>query len=297
MFPPLTSPEGEGQGEWETGLLGSGVMGPAMAEGMPQGSVPMPMTPIYTPYQQPQVQPGFGLGDPHGPISPRRDGLRASLINPSGCPRFPTYTVGPLPLTSQQNPTGFNPRTPWGPPMGYPRGPPPGFLPMYSQVMATREEQVYSPPSGDARYGNGERFPTGNLVIPNPLLNTFLNTGIVVPGEPEGNPAPSVHELQVPNESATNVGDHATPDKNEIPKESELGSGDVTADTSVIPEGQGEGGMMPNNGDPDNLNDSDNGNPGNLLDPNNRDPGNLDDPNNEANPINSNEPKAEIEAL
>ena len=113
-------------------------MGPVISDGMPQGSVPVPMTPMYTPYQQPQVQPGFGLGGPHRPISPRGDGLGASPINPSGRPRFPTYTVGQLPLASQQNLTGFNPRTPGGLPMGYPRGPPPGFPPRYSQVMAAR---------------------------------------------------------------------------------------------------------------------------------------------------------------
>ena len=55
MSPPLTSPEDEGHGEGETGLLGSGVMGPAIAEGMPQGSVLVPMTPMYTPHQQLQV--------------------------------------------------------------------------------------------------------------------------------------------------------------------------------------------------------------------------------------------------
>ena len=62
MSPPLTSPEGDHHGEGETGLLGSGVMGPVAGEGMPQGSVPVPMTPMYTPYQQPQVLPGYGLG-------------------------------------------------------------------------------------------------------------------------------------------------------------------------------------------------------------------------------------------
>ena len=118
MSPPLTSPEGEGHGEGLTGLLGSGVMSPAIAEGMPQGSVSIPMTPMYTPYQQPQVKPGFGLGGSHRTISPRGDGLGASPINPSGHPRFPTYTVGHPSFTSQQNPTGFNPWTPGGPPVG-----------------------------------------------------------------------------------------------------------------------------------------------------------------------------------
>ena len=285
MSPPLTSPEGEGHGEGETGLLGSGVVGSAIAEGMPQGSIPVPMTLMYTLYQQPQVQPGFDLRGPGGPISPRRDHLGASPINPAGHPRFPTYTVGHPPLASQQNPTGFNPRTPGGPPMGYPRGPPPGFPPRYSQVMAARGELVYSPPSHEARYGNGEGFPTGHVVIPNQSLNVFPGTGVVVHGEPEGNSTSPDNESQVPNESETNVGDHATPEENEIPKESEVGSGDATTDTNEIPEGQGSGDMMPNNGDPDNHNGLNNGNPENLDDLNN------------ANPIYPDDSKAEIEAL
>ena len=152
--------------------------------------------------------------------------------------------------------------------------------------MAAREEQVYSPPSHDARYGNGEGFPTGNAVIPNQSLNVFLGTEAVVPGEPEGNPTSPDHESQVPNEPEPNVGDHATPEENEIPNESGVGSGDATTDTNEIPEGQGSGGMMPNNGDPDNPDD-----------PNNGDPENLDDPNNNVNPIDPDDPKAEIEVL
>ena len=128
--------------------------------------------------------------------------------------------------------------------MGFPRGPPPGFLPKYSQVMATREEQIYSPPSGNARYGNGEGFPTGNLVIPNQSLNGFPGTEVVVPGEPEGNPTSPDNESQVPNEPETNDVDHAMPDENEVPKESGIGSGDAITDTNVIPEGWGQGGMM-----------------------------------------------------
>ena len=297
ISPHLTSPEGEGHREGETELLGSGVMGPAMEEGMAQRSVPVPMTPMYTPYQQPHIQPGFGLEGPYRPISPRGDGLGASPINPSGRPRFPTYTVGHPPLVSQQSPTGFNPQTPGGPPMGYPRGPSPGFPPRYSQVMAVRGEQVYSPPSHDARYGYGEGFPTGNVVIPNQSLNVFPGTKALVPGEPEGNPTSPNNESQVPNEPEPNVGDHATPEENEIPRESGVGSGDATTDTNEIPEGQGSGGMMPNNGDSDNLNDPHNGDPDNLNDPNNRDPENLDDPNNEVNLVNPDDPKAEIEAL
>ena len=70
--------------------------------------------------------------------------------------------------------------------MGYPRGPPPGFPPRYSQVMAARGEQVYSPPSDDTRYGYGEGFPTGNMVIPNQSLNVFPGTEVVVPGNLKG---------------------------------------------------------------------------------------------------------------
>ena len=143
--------------------------------------------------------------------------------------------------------------------------------------MATRGEQVYSPPSHVARYGNEEGFPTGNVVIPNQS---------VVPGEPEGNPTSPNNESQAPNEPEPNVGDHATPEENEIPNESGVGSGDATTDTNETPEGQGSGGMMPKNGDPDNPDD-----------PNSGDPENLDDPNNNVNPIDHDDPKAEIEAL
>ena len=115
MSPPLTSPEGESHGEEETGLLGSEVMGPVIGDGMPQGSVPVPMTLMYTCILL---------------ISNHRYNLDLAwgvFIDQSvlGRPRFPTYTVGHPPMVSQQNPTGFNPQTPGGPPMGYPRGPPP----------------------------------------------------------------------------------------------------------------------------------------------------------------------------
>ena len=63
MSPPLTSPEGDGHGEGGTGMPIAGAMDPSIVEqGMPQGPVPVPMTLMYTPYQQPQVLPGFGLG-------------------------------------------------------------------------------------------------------------------------------------------------------------------------------------------------------------------------------------------
>ena len=124
------------------------------------------------------------------------------------------------------------------------------------------------------------------MVIPNQSLNVFSGTEVVVPGEPEGNPTFPENESQVPNEPEPNVGDHATPEENEIPKESGVGSGDTTTDTNEIPEGQGSGGMMPNNGDPDNPDD-----------PNNGIPENLDGPNNGVNPVNPDDPKAEIEAL
>ena len=123
-------------------------------------------------------------------------------------------------------------------------------------------------------------------MIPNQSLNVFPGTEAVVPGEPEGNPTYPDNESQVPNEPEPNVGDHATTKENEIPNESGLGSGDATTDTNEIPEGQGSEGMMPSNGDPDNLDD-----------PNNGEPEDLDDPNNNVNPIDPDDPKPEIEAL
>ena len=121
---------------------------------------------------------------------------------------------------------------------------------------------------------------------PNKSLNVFPGTKVVVRGEPEGNPTSPDNELQVPNEPEPNVGDHAIPEENEIPKESGVGSGDATTDTNEIPEGQGSGGMMPDNGNSDNPDD-----------PNHGDPENLKDPNNEANLVNPDDPKAEIEVL
>ena len=152
-----------------------------------------------------------------------------------------------------------------------------------SHVMAARGEQVYSPPTLDARFGYGEGFPTGKVGMPNQSLNVFLGTEAVVPKEPEGNPTSLDNESQVPNKPDSNVGDHATPEEKEIPNESGVGSGDVTTDTNEIPEGQGSGGMMPNNGDPDNPDDPNNGDP--------------DDSDNNVNPVDPDDPKAEIEAL
>ena len=74
--------------------------------------------------------------------------LGASSKNLSGCPRFPTYSVGHSSFAPQQNPSGFRPQVPWGPLMGFPRGPPPRFPLRYSQVTPIRGEQVYSPASG-----------------------------------------------------------------------------------------------------------------------------------------------------
>ena len=75
--------------------------------------------------------------------------LGASLINLSGCPRVPAYSVGHSSIAAQQNPTGFGPRVPWGPSIGFPRGPPPQFPLRYSQVIPIRGQQVYNPASGE----------------------------------------------------------------------------------------------------------------------------------------------------
>ena len=74
--------------------------------------------------------------------------LGSSSINLSGCPRFPTYSVGHSSLAAQQSPIGFGPQVPWGPSMGFPRGPPPRFPLRYSQAIPIRGEQVYNPASG-----------------------------------------------------------------------------------------------------------------------------------------------------
>ena len=65
--------------------------------------------------------------------------LGVSSINLLGCPRFPAYSVGHLSFAPQSNPTELNPRVPWGPAMGTPRGPPPQFPPQYSQVIPNKE--------------------------------------------------------------------------------------------------------------------------------------------------------------
>ena len=75
--------------------------------------------------------------------------LGASLINLSGCPRVPAYSVGHSSFAAQQNPTGFGPWVPWGPSIGFPRGPPPQFPLRYSQVIPIRGQQVYNPASGE----------------------------------------------------------------------------------------------------------------------------------------------------
>ena len=75
--------------------------------------------------------------------------LGASSISPSGCPRFPAYSVGHSSFAAQQNPTGFGSRVPWGPSMGFLRGPPPQFPLTYSQILPKRGEQVYNQASGE----------------------------------------------------------------------------------------------------------------------------------------------------
>ena len=74
--------------------------------------------------------------------------LGASSINRSGCPRFPAYSVGHSSFAAQQNPSGFGPWVPWGPSMGFLRGPAPQLPLRYSQVIP-RREQVYNPASGE----------------------------------------------------------------------------------------------------------------------------------------------------
>ena len=73
--------------------------------------------------------------------------LGTSSINLSGCPRYPAYSVGHSSFAAQQNPTGFGPRVPGGPSMGFLRSPPPQFPLRYSQVIPIRREQVYNPAS------------------------------------------------------------------------------------------------------------------------------------------------------
>ena len=75
--------------------------------------------------------------------------LGASSINRSGCPRFPAYSVGYSSFAVQRNPSGFGPQVPWGPSMGFLRGPHPQFPLRYSQVIPIRREQVYNPVSGE----------------------------------------------------------------------------------------------------------------------------------------------------
>ena len=75
--------------------------------------------------------------------------LGAPSINMSGCPRSPAYSVGYSSFVPPQNPTGFGPRVPWGPSMGFLRGPPPQFPLMYPQVISKRGEQVYNQARGE----------------------------------------------------------------------------------------------------------------------------------------------------
>ena len=124
------SPEGDPQEEGDTALLGEGGMDPSIIRGDRvdyDGLVGVPPTPMYTPYGQPLTPYAFGQGYV-GPISLRGFGLGASPINLSSCPRFPGFP-GQSPYCPQPYPMGFNPRVPWVPPMGFPRGPPPGFPP------------------------------------------------------------------------------------------------------------------------------------------------------------------------
>ena len=108
------------------------------------GLVGVPPTPLYTPYGQPLTPYAFGNGHI---ISLRGFGLGAST-NPTGHSRFPGFP-GQSPYGSQPYPMGFNPCVPWVQPMGFPRGPPPGFPPHYSQVFSVRGEPVRIPNGRD----------------------------------------------------------------------------------------------------------------------------------------------------
>ena len=52
---------------------------------------------------------------------------------------------------------GFGPQVPWGPLMGFSRGPPPRFPVRYSQVIPKRGEQVYNQASGEPVINDGSR--------------------------------------------------------------------------------------------------------------------------------------------
>ena len=245
ISPPLTSPEGEGQGEGQTRVPLLGVMDPSLisggishSEGIPQESVPVPMTPLYTPYQQPPVPHGFGFGGHHGLISPRGDGLGASPINPSGNPRFPAYTIGQSTISSQQFPTGFNPQTPWGPPRGFPRGPPPEFWPRYPSAALGMGE-------GTGAMGNG--YGEDHTTTPDEEAGGLGNADnkspekeVSVPEDPEANP--NNQPIPTPEE----VEGHEDP-QSQVPVE--LPNGGMTPDKGPhSPLGSSTGGMTPNNG-------------------------------------------------
>ena len=143
--------------------------------------------------------------------------LGVSSINPSGCPRFPAYSVGHLYFAPQSNPTGLNPRVPWGPAMGTPRGPPPGIPLRYSQVVPVRGKKIDSPVSVNTtyRYRNeeGSTSPDKFRVL-NELPKVFPYMEVMVPGKSQGNSAPLEEKLMVPDESETNLGDNVTPNEN-----------------------------------------------------------------------------------
>ena len=312
MSLPLTSPEGDGHGEGGTGRPIAGVMDPSIIEqGMPQGPVPVPMTLMYTPYQQPPVSPRFGSGGHQGLFNPRGDGLGASPINPSGSPRFPIYNVGNAPSV-QQTPIGFNPRAPGGLPMGFPRGPPPRFPPKYSQVITMRGKQIYSPPSANGIYGNrdGSASDTGRSPDTSPKVTP--DKGIVVPGGLEGIPAQIPDDQVIPDRDLTTEGSGMGPTNIQDPinPDDPNNQGPVNLDDPdnqdpINPDEPDSPDPInpdePDNQDPINPAEPSNGGPTNQEEPNNGGPTNQEEPNN-GTPINPNEPntgdpKAEIEAL
>ena len=269
MSPPLSSPEGEYQGQGGTVFpnVGANAGGELIyPNGVPQGSVMVPMTPMYTPYGQPPVQYGYGTGGPCRPISPRGDGFGASPIRPLGRPRFPPYDMGATPFGPRQPPMGLNPQVPWSPPRGYPRGPHPGMLPRYSQVVAPRGQLVYYPTEEGAHNGEGQGLISPDKSATPEEQQNVISDEAIDPLEPKDDPPVSEEDLQgappakvddlvvpdndPPIEPEGNVGDNVIPDKTETPLKQEQGVGDNIIPEEEIPEGHDQGGMTPDNGDP-----------------------------------------------
>ena len=240
------SPEGDQQGEGDTILPGEGEMDPPIIRGDMvgyDGLVGVPPTPMYTPYGQPLTPYAFGCGHV-GPISLRGFDLGASPINLAGHPRFPGFPSQP-PYGSQPCPMGFNPCVPGVPPMGFPRAPPPGFPPHYSQVFSVRRDHVNIP--------NGRGYWTGEgYISPN---------GLIIPGEPQ-NMIPDEEVVSeesehdpIPSEGDVGQGepewDPVVPGKDVVPKEPGQDPGSPEEGIEVPDnDGQGQVGIVPDEGEP-----------------------------------------------